>query len=503
MKHIFVIIAFISLSGCHKSSVEKTKPNILLIMADDIGYSDIGCFGGEIATPNIDRMAKEGLRMTNFYNMAKCNPTRSSLLTGLYKGGKGAVHLAHITKNAGYFNIMSGKEHFDKWVPDYCKAENVFDHSFYFWATTEYFLPPSGAFERPFFLEGKKIDAKEIYHEISPMYKTDFITDYALKWLEEGFKRNKPFFLYLPYHVAHYPLQARPEDIEKYRGKYLEGWDRLRTSRFERMKSMGIVPENTELSQPEGSLNKLRGPLIASYTNYFPWDSLNDVQKDSMDLEMGVYAAMIDRMDQNIGRVLQKLEKEGELDNTIVMFLIDNGACPFYSNKIPEILPGPADSYWSMRAAWGHLCNTPYRQFKQTGFKGGSLTPFIVRWPGNIPANSIDNQPGHVVDMLPTFLDITKIEYPDSIHGFPTLPVHGSSLMPVFKGKKRDNPQFMISGLEAHRMFMKGDFKIIRMNNEEWELYNIKDDPSETRNLASEYPDKLDEMIRFYESSGI
>ena len=195
------------------SNKHSPQPNILLIIADDIGISDFGCYGGEIQTPNIDRLAREGVRFTTFYNMAKCDPTRSSMLTGLYKGGNGAVHIAQLTGKAGYFNIMSGKEHFNDWVPDYCKAENVFDHTFYFWATTEYFLPPSGAFERPFYLEGKQLEASEIQFNKAPMYKTDFITDYAIRWLDEAFQKDRPFFLYLPYHSAHYPLQARPEDI--------------------------------------------------------------------------------------------------------------------------------------------------------------------------------------------------------------------------------------------------------------------------------------------------
>ncbi|CAN0086860.1 unnamed protein product, partial [Chrysoparadoxa australica] len=364
------------------------------IIADDIGFSDIGSYGSEIKTPNIDFLAKNGLRFKTFYNMAKCNPTRSSMLTGLYKGGEGAVHLAHLTKEAGYYNVMSGKEHFDGWVPDYCKAENVFDHSFYFWATTEYFLPPSGEFERPFFLEGKQIPATEIEHEKKPMYKTDFITDYALKWLDEEDQQDKPFFLYLPYHAAHYPLQARPEDIAKYRGTYLKGWDVLREERFERMKSMGILPENTQMSPAEGNLNKFRGPLKPAYTDYYAWDTLSNAQKDSLDLEMAVFAAMIDRMDQNIGRVIDKLKADGELENTLIMFLVDNGSCPFYANKIEDVQPGPANSYWSLRSTWANLGNTPFRQYKQAGFEGGSHTPFIAHGPGVSTPNTITDQVG-------------------------------------------------------------------------------------------------------------
>lgn len=489
-------------SGC--SSPEPLPPNIVLIMADDIGISDFGCYGGEIRTPNIDRLASGGMSFTTFYNMAKCNPTRSSLLTGLYEGGVGAVHLAQLTKQAGYHNIMSGKEHFDKWVPDYCKAEKVFDHSFYFWATTEYFRPPSGEFQRPFYLEGRELKADEINYEREPMYKTDFITDYALNWLDEAFaeKSEDPFFLYLPYHAAHYPLQARPEDIATYRGTYRKGWDVLRAERFARMQEMGVLPPNTQLSPPEGNLNKFRGPLIPDYMDYRPWDSLNDAQQDSLDLEMAVFAAIIDRMDQNIGRVLDKLEASGKLDNTLILFLVDNGSCPFYSNKIPDVQPGPANSYWCLRSSWANLGNTPYRQYKQCGHEGGSHTPFIAYWPAKIEPNSITHQTGHVVDIAPTFLEILGQSYPDTINGHPTIPLHGKSLLPVFRGETRTEPEFFISGLDRFRMFRRGEYKIVRMNGGEWELYNMVEDPSETQNLAAAMPEKVTEMAEQYRQAG-
>jgi arylsulfatase A-like enzyme len=216
--------------------------------------------------------------------MAKCNPTRSTMLTGLYEGSNGAVHIAQLAKQANYFNIISGKEHFDEWVPEYCKAENVFDHSFTFWATTEYYVPPSGEFTRPFYLEGRELKAEEIENEISPKYKTDFITDYAMNWLDEAFEKQDPFFLYLPYHAAHYPLQARPEDIAKYRGRYMKGWDQLRKERFSKMQKLNVLPENTKLSNAEGNLNKRRGPLVSDYTDYYLWDSLTAEQQDSLDV---------------------------------------------------------------------------------------------------------------------------------------------------------------------------------------------------------------------------
>ena len=495
---IICITMLISYMGACTDPV-AIKPNIVLIMADDIGISDIGCYGSEIETPNIDRLADHGLRFTTFYNMAKCNPTRSSLLTGLYSGGNGAVHIAQLTREAGYYNIMSGKEHFDGWVPDYCKAENVFDHSLYFWATTEYFLPPSGEFERPFFLEGKQINPSQIEHEKSPMYKTDFITDYAIKWLDHSEDSEQPFFLYLPYHAAHYPLQARPEDIAKYRGKYLKGWDQLRAERFDRMQNLGVLPANSRLSPPEGNLNRFRGPLDPEYTDYYPWDQLTNEKKDSLDLEMAVFAAIIDRMDQNIGRVMDWLEKSGKLENTLIMFLVDNGSCPFQTNKIPDVPPGPADSYWSLRSTWANLGNTPYRQYKQCGHEGGSHTPFIAYWPNVIEPNSITHQPGHVVDLAPTLLDILNIQYPETIQGYPTIPLHGASLMPVFKGLQRDQPEYFISGLDKFRMLRLGDYKIVRLNGGEWELYNMANDPTELNNLSETHPEKLFELSERYQ----
>jgi len=496
LRFLVFVTAILQLVGCIEP--ESQKPNIVLIMADDIGISDVGCFGGEISTPNIDRLASGGLRFSTFYNMAKCNPTRSSLLTGLYSGGNGAVHIAQLTKQAGYYNIMSGKEHFDSWVPEYCKAENVFDHSFYFWATTEYFIPPSGQFERPFYLEGRQLATSEIEFDKDPMYKTDFITDYAIRWLDEIINNLDPFFLYLPYHAAHYPLQARPDDISKYRGKYLKGWDSLRLERYQRMQQMGVLPKNASLSPPEGNLNQFRGPLVSDYTNYYLWEDLSAAKRDSLDLEMAVYAAMVDRMDQNIGRVLDWLEQNNKLENTLIMFLVDNGSCPFYANKVKNVQPGPAGSYWSLRTSWANLGNTPYRQYKQAGHEGGSHTPFIAYWQGMIEPNSISHQVGHVVDIAPTLLELLGINYPDSILGHPTLPLHGSSLLPVFRGEQRVEPEYFISGLDKFRMFRQNNYKIVRMNGGEWELYDMEHDPTELNNLAASLPLKVEELSTKY-----
>lgn len=497
---IFILSILSVCSGSDQKRVER--PNIIIIMADDLGYSDIGCYGSEIQTPNIDRLANEGLRFQTFYNMAKCNPTRPTLLTGLYKGGNGAVHISSLAKNAGYQTIMSGKDHFDSWVPKYCYSENAFDKSFTFWASTEYFIPPDDTFWNSFYLAGEKLEASEIKHKKEPAYMTDFITDYAMDWLDEAFSEEDPFFLYLPYFAPHYPLQARPEDIAKYRGKYMKGWDKLREERYARMKKLGIISENTKLSEPTSNINKYRGPFIHEFKDYYPWESISEAKKDSLDLEMAVFAAMIDNMDQNIGRVIQKLEESGKLENTLIMFLSDNGSCPYTSNEVPDVQPGPANSFWTLRAAWANASNTPFKYFKQYGHEGGARTPFIAYWPNVIKPNTITDQVGHVVDMAPTFLDIFNTEYPVEINGFETIPLHGKSLLPIFKGKQREEPDYFISGLDKFRMFRMGDWKIVRVNNEDvWELYNMVDDPSETNDLAGTYPEKGKELLTAYQNT--
>jgi len=510
MKHFFILGIILSLIiGCQQEATKQTQekqppPNIVLIMADDIGFSDIGCYGSEIATPNLDRLANNGMRFTQFYNMAKCNPTRSSMITGLYKGGNGAVPLQTILKNAGYATYQSGKEHFDNWVPKYCYADSTFDRAFHFWATTEYFENPEGGFERPLFLDGKEVLPKDLEYSQEPFYKTDAFTDYGLKWIEEPIKNNKPFFLYLPYHAAHYPLQARPEDIELYKGKYDIGWDSIRVWRFEKMKSLGIIPKDTQLSPPENNINKFRGhpkgdeDIREKIPLYRPWESLTNKEQKDLSLEMTVFAAMVHRLDLNVGRVIDRLEKEGILDNTLILFLTDNGSCPYDSNKSFDVPPGPANSYRTLSAAWANVGNTPFRLYKQFGHEGGCNTHFIAHWPKQIAGGSINKNVGHVVDILPTLTEVAQTTYPDSIQGYPSLPLHGSSLLPLFKGEQRPTPKFILSGLDKFRMYREGDWKIVRANNEAWELYNLQKDLTELNDLAESNPEKLAEMEENY-----
>ena len=497
----------------HQSTTVKKRsaPNIVLIIGDDIGYSDLGCYGAEISTPNLDRLASGGIRFKQFYNMAKCNPTRSTLITGLYgnrrqEASEKAISFVPLLRDAGYSAVMSGKEHFDKWVPQHCYFAETFEKSFTFWATTEYFVPPSGKFQRPFYMDGEEINAEDIQANILPKYKTDFITDYAIEWLDEMMEKDNPFFLLLPYHAAHYPLQARPEDIAKYEGTYLKGWDEIRQIRFEKMKEIDILDEDVVMSPAESNTNKFRGSshkgwdeIREKWPEYYSWDSMTEQEQIDKDLEMAVFAAIIDRMDQNIGRVVQRLEEAGELENTLIMYFTDNGSCPFDSNVDFDIPPGPTESYRCLSPPWANVGNTPFRLYKQNGHEGGSNTHCIAHWPAVIPANTITNQVGHVADLFPTFLDMANISYPSEYNNTTTLPLDGQSLMPIFKGEERKATNHLISGhTDRFRSYRIGDWKLVKQNGEDWELYNLKDDPTELHDLSSNRPDWLERMVENY-----
>ena len=480
-------------------AVAAERPNVILIMGDDIGFSDLGCFGSEIETPNLDRLADGGLRFSQFYNMSKCNPTRSSMWTGMYYGNKQCTLLGQEMQRAGYRTMMTGKEHYDRWIPKEARLPAGYDRSFYYPLISSYFLPSSGKFENTFHLDGKPLSADQIEAERKPLFKTDFVTDYALRFLDEAAtKDDQPFFLYVAYNAAHYPLQARPEDIARYRGKYRKGWDKIREERFERIKELGLISEDVKLRPPEGIINRFRGlakdhlEIRTKIPLYRPWDSLSDKEQDELDLEMAVFAAMVHCMDRNIGRVMDRLEKHGLTENTLVMYLSDNGSCPYDSNRNFDMPPGPRDSYRTLCAAWANAGNTPFRYFKQYGHEGGGHTHFIARWPEVIAARGgITPQPAHLVDIMPTLLELARADM--SRYRF-----HGQSLSPIFEGKKRAQSEYILSGLEKFRMFRQGDWKLVRVNGEAWELYDLSVDPTELNNVALEHPERLERMIEAY-----
>lgn len=501
---VFFMLVF-PLLTCQQKSEDK-PPNIVLILGDDIGFSDLGCYGSEIATPNLDRLAREGLRFTQFYNMAKCQTTRSVMLTGLYQGDHRTITLGEHLSNHGYTTVMCGKEHFHNWIPKAAYAENHYDHTFIFDVISEYFIPPSGEMSHPFRLNGKQLPVQDVYHEKEPFYKTDVLTDHALKFLDTATHKDQPFFLYMAYNSAHYPLQAREEDVAKFRGKYLAGWDTLRQRRYESMTDMGILEEKYILSPPEGNINKFRGhpPGDEEIRNniplYRPWNSLSEEEKNRLDLEMAVYAAMVHRLDINIGRIVNYLEENGLRDNTLIMYLSDNGSCPYDSNRDFDYPPGPAEGYRTLSAAWANLGNTPFRYFKQYGHEGGANTHLIASWPPRIrDYGSITHQPGHVVDIVPTLLEIAGVSYPETVDAQPSIPLHGKSLLPVFMGEKREPPAYFVSGWsERFRMFRMGDWKIVKVNAEDWELYDMTEDRTEVNNLADDRPEKVHMLEQAY-----
>ncbi|MGB0580314.1 MAG: arylsulfatase [Limisphaerales bacterium] len=476
---------------------DRARPNIILIMVDDMGYSDIGCYGGEVKTPNLDRLAAGGMRFRQFYNTAKCHTTRAELLTGNYAYKVGDHHLEHgatfgeVLRTAGYRTLIAGKWH-QKPLP----TTRGFDRYYGLADGCANFFNPGLEARAGEGAPGRKgknrvrrwaIEDKVIMGYTNPdkkFYHTDAFTDYAMDRLDEYQDEDKPFLLYLPYTAPHYPLHAWPEDIAKYRGKFKAGWDKLRKQRFKRMKKIGIIGPNHKLTPREARA----------------WNDLSEEEKDAEDLKMAVYCAMIDRVDQNLGRLFDKVEKLGKWDNTLIMFLTDNGACKEQPNTTPDIPPGPVESYRTISVEWANASNTPYRKFKSTDNEGGIRTPFIAHWPGVIKPGTMTDQVGHIIDISATFMDITGAKYPKEINGNPTKPIVGKSLLPVFKGKTRTPHSELYWHFSKANAVRQGDLKAVRYGKAPWELYDLIKDPTEMNNLANQMPKKLKELAGLWEA---
>ncbi len=482
-------------------------PNIILIMSDDIGYSDIGCYGSEIQTPNLDQLAAEGLRFRTFYNMAKCEPTRSSLLTGRYWKAEDMVSMPSRMRDLGYFTAMSGKEHLQNWARPTAVISRTFDRSFVN-NMRGYFVPETGS---SFQVDGKDVPNEQLaYRGEPPYYKTDVITNYAIGFMEEAAAQDRPFFLYMAQTAAHYPLQALPEDIARYRGSYLKGWDAVRAARFEKMKATGIATDRWQLTPPSSDINRFRTTpkdhpeIREKIPLYRPWDQLSAQEQDELDLEMAVYAAMIDRLDQNIGRLLRRVEELGLRENTLIIYFSDNGACPYDSNENFALPPGDPNGFRTLCAAWANVGNTPFRYFKQYGHEGGCNTHCIVSWPAVIREPRIIDQPGHLLDLLPTFIEVAGGDPARMSDGRRPAPLQGASLLPILQGGERPEPPYFISGhRDRFRMFRQGDYKLVRVNGEEWQLYNLAQDPMELQDLAAAMPERVEAMAAAYAQLGM
>ncbi len=474
------------------------RPNLVVIMADDMGFSDIGCYGGEIATPNIDRLARGGLRFTQFYNNAKCCPTRSALLTGIYNHQAGVgnmvadlgtpsyqgflnekcVTIAEALREGGYTTLMSGKWHVGEERPHWPR-DRGFDRYFgLISGSSNYFRVTE---ERPLVM-----DDQPYRPEDDSFYLTDLIGENAVKFLEQYGRQDKPFFLYTAFTSPHWPLHARKEDIEKYRGKYRIGWDELRKRRHARMIEMGIVQR--------------RWPLTPRDPEAPAWEAVKNPEE--FDLKMAVYAAQIDRMDQNIGRMLRKLKEIGAEDHTLVLFLADNGGCSVEVDRgKPGLPPGGPDSFLSYGLPWANASNTPFRLYKSWVHEGGISTPLIAYWPSRIrQRDKLTHQPGHIMDVMPTCLEVAGVPYARTHTGCEVLPLEGRSLLPVLDGKRRDPHPALFWEHQGNRAVRQGNFKLVSRRPQQWELYDLEADRTELNNLGGKYPEKVKEMDDMYQA---
>jgi arylsulfatase A-like enzyme len=526
------------------------KPNIIVILTDDMGYSDIGCFGSEINTPNIDKLAANGLIFTHFYNTARCSPTRASLLTGLYPHqagmghlatenfkepgytddlSKNAVTMAEVFQQAGYATYMTGKWHIAKNIKnDGDKSNWPMQRGFQRFFGT---LNGSGSFYDP----GTLMSNNTFIAPAKNFYYTDAISDTAVKFINEN-PKEKPFFFYVAYTSAHWPLHAPESDVQKYKGMYDKGWDATRQQRFEKLKKLGIISNKAVLTE--------RGIDIPDWKD----EPLKEWQVRRME----VYAAMIDVMDRGIGRIIAALEKNGELDNTIIFYMHDNGGCaePLNSNQkeIPPteeqkmgkaytadsvflgrqptytcngkfirsgkgVMAGPDSSWVTYGEEWANVSNTPYRLYKHWAHEGGIATPLIVHWPKGIKSKGqLRTQPGHLIDIMATCIDIAGINYPKQFNGNEIQPYEGKSLLPAFNNKALKR-EYIFWEHEGNRAIRVGKWKLVSRakknkvftaaDENAWELYDMDKDPTETNNLAVKYPEKVKELSVLWENEAL
>ena len=490
------------------------KPNIIIILVDDMGFSDLGCYGSEINTPNLNELAENGLRFSQFYNAARCCPTRASLLTGLYAhqtgvgkmvNGQGdgpyqgylnrdCVTIAEALKAGGYATYMSGKWHVGEDKPNW-----PLDRGF-----EKYYGLISGAMNYFDFTKGKSPDVKRHFakqndEHLPPsenFYATDAFTDFAVECIDSHENPDQPFFLYLAYNAPHWPLHALPEDIEKYKGKYIDGWPELRKQRYQQLVQMGFIQSNWDLSEQDDAAKD--------------WDSLDEETKKTMDHKMAIYAAQIDRLDQGIGKVMQSLERNKHDENTLIMFLSDNGAShesgALGQNFRPDLTGemGTADSFHSYGLSWSNASNTPFRKHKSWVHEGGIATPFIIHWPEKVvKPGGITHQVGHIIDIMTTCCDVAGIEYPQQYNGKEITPMEGKSLAPIFEDKNRIPHDLIFWEHFGNRAIRSGKWKLVEDSKNKasigWELYNMDEDRTELNNLIDKEPDIVKELKEKYE----
>ncbi|WP_439482587.1 arylsulfatase [Cyclobacterium plantarum] len=488
---------------------EDNRPNIVIIMADDLGYSDLGCYGSEIATPNLNALAKDGLMFQRFYNAARCCPTRASLLTGLYphEAGMGgmvssvssdpepgpyqgflndeSVTIAELLQEAGYATYMSGKWHVGE-KKEHWPRTRGFDRYFgLISGGSSYFeLDKDSARLRQMALDDDPWEPPK-----DDFYMTDAFSDQAVQYVREHGERKlgKPFLLYLAFTAPHWPLHALPEDIRKYEGRYAIGWDALRKERYERQLRLGLLDPDFRLPPREEGVSS--------------WEAAAD--KADWAKRMTVHAAMVDRMDQGIGKLVRELKANGMYDNTLIVFLSDNGASPESiagrNMHDPDSEIGYPGSYVAFKKPWAIASNTPFRRYKRWLEEGGMATPMIAHWPNGISQKGITRETGHVVDIMATCLELGNTAYPERYQGNQLKPMRGKSLVPVFKGERMEQNRELYWEHFGHQAMRKGKWKIISKAPEfDWELFDLAEDPTELNEIGKQNPKILEKMVKDY-----
>jgi len=492
-------------------SQNGSVPNILLVLVDDMGYSDLGCYGGEISTPTIDSLASSGLRYSQFYNCARCWPTRAALMSGYYpqqvkrdsvldvKGGGGgkrpkwAKLLADYLKPAGYRSYHSGKWHIDG-----TPTKNGFDRSFYIRDQDRFFSATvlSQVYREFPDAKGKK-----------GVYATTAIADHAIGVLREHEKDHPdtPFFSFIAFTAPHFPLQALPEDIERVGDRYKAGWDDIRQQRWKRLQKSGLVKKGElskvepELGPPYDFSKKLKILGDGEVDRPLPWNELTEKQKVFQQKKMTIHAAMIERIDIEVGRIIEQVKAMNAFEDTVIFFLSDNGASAEMmvrgDGHDPKAAAGSASTYLCLGPGWSTVANTPFRKHKTWTHEGGSCTPFIAHWPKQITAaGEIRETPGHVIDLVPTILELAGVKLTDQKVPFP-----GRSLLPSFK-QSIDNKRTLWWAHEGNYAVRNGEWKLVKTKRGQWELFNLKEDRAESTNLAAQYPEKIMALKKQWES---
>ncbi|MCX7819514.1 MAG: arylsulfatase [Kiritimatiellae bacterium] len=491
------------------------RPNVMLILADDLGFSDLGCYGGEIETPNLDRLAANGLRFTQFYNTARCWPTRAALLTGFYpqqvrrdampgvQGGGRREHvrprwaplLPAMLKAAGYRSYHSGKWHIDgQAIPQgFDRAYIIEDHD-------RYFDPRRHTLnDRPW----------PPVERGSNFYMTTWIAEHAIACLREHAREHsgRPFFHYVCFTAPHFPLQAPPEDIARYAGRYTNGWDEVQAARGRRLRELGIVrhdppPMERELGPPYSFPDALEKLGPGEVDRPLRWSDLTEEQQRFQAMKMAIHAAMVDRMDREIGRILDQLAAMGAMDNTMIWFASDNGASAEImirgDGHDPNAPHGSAGTFLCLGPGWSSVANTPFRRHKVWVHEGGIATPLIVHWPAGIPERErggLRHTVSHVIDFAPTVLELAGVPWPKEWEGRSVPNPAGRSLVPVLRGDGEPLHEAVWFCHEGHRALRMGDWKIVASRGDPWELYNLAEDRGETRNLAARDPRRLEAMV--------